>query len=171
MGYNTTAANFSTNITGFDSADEFISVWKNNTWDDNNWLWTMYYGDDSGTDFILNQYDVIRITLNDGDGYILIPMNYTGTCNCSKTIKLQAGHVNRGYNYTCLCVATNASTSNLSNLAGFLNLPEGDILSRWNNGSHKWNGHITGFTWIDYPNWKYCVIESKISTDVVWVME
>lgn len=171
-GDNTTAANFSSDIPGFDDPSESISVWKNDTWDEENWLWQMYYGDGSGVDFELNKFDVVRIILLDEVGNVTIPMNTTGACCCSRTVYLRAGGLNRGYNYTCLCIdPLNASVDNLSDIANFIDLDNFDIVSMWNPNSRKWVGHIQGFTWNDYDTATFRVFETKIASDKTWVME
>jgi hypothetical protein len=174
-GFNTTAANFTNgNITGFDEADEYISVWKNASWDNDSWMWINYYGDGNGTDFDLRRFDIIRIHLNDSDTTTLVWMNDTIIdCNCSGVSIDLKYSTNRGYNYTCLCVNISGTAyTTLKAIALQSPLETGESIAWWNNAYYRWESWIIGHTpdELNYNINSYDVFETKVSTDRTWVL-
>ena len=179
-GSNTTAANFSTNITGFDEANEYISVWKNDIWSTEDWMWIKYYGDGSGIDFELNRFDVVRIYLDDGDSTIVIIMNDTEhieTCS-GRTVNLsypstRGIHHNRGYNYTCFCVnVSGCGCGTLKAVALNSPLTNGESIAYWDSDYYLWRVWIVGFTpdSMNYNIDDYSVFETKVNSNKQWVM-
>lgn len=173
-GDNTTAANFSDNITGFDEASEYISVWKNSSWSDTDWKWQNYYGNDVGDDFLINRFDVVRIYLDDGEGYITIDMYDTQEiCECSgKSVNLSYS-TNRGYNYTCFCVDVSITGyDTLKKVAQQSPLTTGESIAWWNNSSYQWEVWIVSITpdSFNHDVSDYDVFETKVSTNKTWVL-
>lgn len=173
-GSNCTASQFAANITGFDEESEFISVWKNDTWDVDNWKWTMYYGDGSGNNFQLNRFDVVRINLDDGDDTIIVEMtDYDEIDNCtSRSVDLTYG-TNRGYNYTCYCVNTTyCGYTTLKAVAQQSPLVSGQSVAWWNESKYDWEIWIIDATpdSMNHDIGSFDVFETKVSANRTWVM-
>lgn len=129
--------------------------------------WVKYYGNQTGTNFTINTYDVIKIYLDDGAGTILINMTANPDITYNQSRNVSMTMYDWGYNYTGF---TNYTSSNLSNIYTAMALSTGYFLALWNETTYTWNFHIGGFTFLDKQVHQYDVIVSKISTDRYWEM-
>ena len=165
LGGNTSASSVGDLITGFDESSEYIAIWFNDTWSSEG-LWTKYYGDDSGTDFNVHTYDVIKIYLTDS-GAQIITMNASSSFDYteSRTVQL-INSTNKGANFT----GYTGSPTSLSLLSSDIGLANGEVISLWNNSSYTWQIFIVGF-WepsISVP--KNSIIYTKVGDTRSWTI-
>lgn len=129
--------------------------------------WVKYYGNQTGTNFTINTYDVIKIYLDDGAGTILINMTANPDITYNQSRNVSMTMYDWGYNYTGF---TNYTSSNLSNIYTAMALSTGYFLALWNETTYTWNFHIAGFTFLDKQVHQYDVIVTKISQNRYWEM-
>lgn len=173
-GDNCTLSDVAENITGFDEEREYVAVWVNSTWDDDDWCWDKYFGDDSGIDATVHQLDVIKVFMYDGAGEQMITMNSSTLIDCNRTVTLDYTGTtgNKGYNYTCYCCNIK-DLMNLSEMADEIGLQFGEVVSWWDNSSYEWRGWIEGISSETYDytiNVTSPIFETKVHTDVDWVI-
>lgn len=162
------------NLTGFDEASEWVAVWDaNQAWDDDDWCWIKYYGDDTGSGTqTVNQFDVIYSYLTDSGVQVVKPVPEPSEC-CPKNIELDYKGVNgnKGYNYTCYCINASDYSLTLKSIAQGIPLQTGEVLAYWDTATWEWRAWIEGIT----PdalnvniNRDWIVFETKVHTDVTW---
>jgi len=169
-----TLSDVAAKIANFDEAEEYVAVWSNSSWDDDNWCWIKYYGDASGDNANVYQLDIIKVYLTDS-GTQTISMSSSTGISCSRTVYLDytgtAG--NKGYNYTCYCCDISGEGLYISDIADEIGLQSGEVVSWWDNTSYEWRGWIEGISHSDYDyaiNNTCPIFETKIHTDVSWVV-
>jgi len=172
-GENGTLSDVADNMSGFDSASEFIAVWNATNWTTNEGCWQKYYGDGSGNDAEVTKLDVIRTYLAD-TGRQQINMTSTDIISCARTVDLHflGSDINKGYNYTCYCCDIK-DLYNLSTIASAIPLQTGEVLSWWDNSTQQWRAWIVGISHTDYNytvNVTSPIFETKIHTNVSWVI-
>ena len=144
LGTNTTASVVDDDIVGFDELAEYMSIWRNGTWGGTaigNWV--TYYGDESGTDFSIYTYDVIKIYLTDSDTQLInMTSNTDITYSNSRAVTLLNDSVTLGGNYTGY---TNTTSTTLGDIATAAGLDSGEYLNLWNETTFTWNFYIVGF--------------------------
>ena len=167
LGGNITASDFAVNISGFDESNEYIAIWNNGTWDDNNANWLMYYGDGTGTDFTLHTFNIIHVYLTDSGTQVINMtentfMNYTN----SKTYPLRNFTNNKGYNYSGYNRPTSTTLSSINSSIG---LEAGEFLALWNETNYNWDIYISDLPISDKDVHQWDVILTKVENDETWV--
>lgn len=175
-GDNGTLSDVAALVANFDEADEYVAVWNSSSWDDDDWCWIKYYGDDSGTDANVNQLDVIKIYMTDTEDMQEITMVTSDLLDCERTVDLfyTGEDGNKGYNYTCYCCDLSGGGVDVSDIADNIGLQTGEVVSWWDNSSQEWRGWIEGISHTDYDyaiDVSMPIFETKIHTDVSWVIE
>jgi hypothetical protein len=163
----TTASDLKDNyITGLDSSSEYIQVWNASTWDTNTWMWETYFGNGSGTDFNINEFDVIRVNLDDS-GTQEISMVRDVDYIKGRTVYLNKTDENRGYNYTSY---GNEITEYIGTIASNIGLDTGEVISWWDDSNYEWNGYIVDISPAAYNITVSgrAIFETKVGTNKIW---
>lgn len=165
LGSNTSAWNVSQQITGFDEAGEYIATWNGTIWDATNGLWKLYYGDESGTNWSIHTFDVVKVVLTDvGSQTITVNANLYVDYDTSKSKVLTNTTSNYGYNYS----GYNMPTTTTSALNTSIGLTLGDFVGVWNRTSFDWDIFISGFEFMNYRVDRFGVIITKVSGTKTW---
>jgi len=140
----TNALNVSQQIDGMDEAEEYIGKWCNGTWADDNATWQHFHPDnETGTNFNVETFDIIKVYLTDsGTQNIDMYENTSVTYTDSRTITLWNDSINKGYNYT----AFNSDTpSTLGAINTSIGLEAGEAVGVWDNSTYVWKWCIAFF--------------------------
>jgi len=154
LGHNTTASVVGGNITGFDEASEYIAIWNNGTWSDDNANWNLYYGDADGTNWNIHTFDIVKVYLTDSGTtqvYMGNNSNIDYTNNRNQTL-MDNSTAGKGYNYNCS--AKSSFSSDLSTINSTVGLTYGsgwaEAVGVWNDsdeGNPKWDWWFAGFAY------------------------
>ena len=143
MGDNISASEVAQIIPGFNEATEHISIW--NMSETGYPLWDVYYGDDSGTDWEVHTFDIIRIYLTDsGTIDVEMEVNEDIDYDAGRNITCTYSSDNKGYNYVGWSNTTSKTLSTINSSCS--NLSSGDCLAWWDNSSYSW------VFWFSYYN-------------------
>jgi len=168
LGTNTTAYYVGLNITGFDEADDNISIWRNGTWGGSNVAnWVTFHGDDSGTNFSIYTFDVVRVVLTDSGTQTL---NMTANTNidydASRNYTWSNSSVNKGYNYTGKNTVGSTTLSAINTSVG---LEAKEMLAVWNRTTFTWNIWLVEWYETDATVARWAILTSKVEDNEYWV--
>ena len=160
------AVSLKSKISGLNSASEYIQVWKSESWSTSDWLWQTYYGNDTGTNFTVDEFDVVRVYLADS-GTVDIEMVRDGDDIIGRNVYLNDTTTNRGYNYTSYA---NVTTEYIGTIASNIGLDTGEVISWWDGSNYEWKGYIVGISPSAYNVTVSgrAVFETKVGTNEVW---
>ena len=170
LGQNKSAWYVAQQIANFDESSEYIAKWCNDTWSDEDGLWSKYFGDGTGNNFSVYTFDVIKIYLTDaGTQDISMIANSDINYNSQRTVTIINSTLNKGYNYT-------GYTSTIDNTLGGINgtnltLNPGYSIGVWDNSTYQWIHFIAYFEMnadTSVQRWNVC--ETKVSTTRQWTI-
>jgi hypothetical protein len=172
LGSNTSAYHVAQHIENFNGANEYISVWKNDTFCMINELWQPYYGDASGTNWTINTFDVIKVYL-DGVGTQVInmtgnnEMNYSANRNQTLNNNVTLG---KGYNYVAWLKEDSTSLSLINSTVG---LEWDDMYSKrvslWNQTTYTYNNWFAGWSFNDKNVHQWNVLAFRIGSNTKYL--
>jgi len=129
-------------------------------------MWETYFGNGSGTDFNINEFDVIRVNLDDS-GTQEISMVRDVDYIKGRTVYLNKTDENRGYNYTSY---GNEITEYIGTIASNIGLDTGEVISWWDDSNYEWNGYIVDISPAAYNITVSgrAIFETKVGTNKIW---
>ena len=167
LGSNVSAWDVAQVLTGFDEANDNISIWRNGTWGGSaigNWV--TYHGDTSGTNFNIYTFDVIQVYLTDsGTQTFNMTANPDIDYSLTRNVTLINEAHTKGGNYTGY---TNSTSTNLSSIATSIGMSNYYYLSLWNETNYQWDMYIVGFGGTNSAVHQYDVVFTKVSTTRYW---
>jgi len=167
LGESTTLSNVSSQITGFDEASEYVGVWGNDTWSSSYLAWTVYHGDDSGTDATVQTFDPIIVYLTDsGTQSINMYINLSVTYTDSLTHNMSNVSSAKGYNFSCY---NKEASTTLSDVNTSIGLGEGEGLAVWDNSTYNWVWYIVIID--NNPTQavdQWNIVQTKVEDQEVW---
>ena len=170
LGSNVSAYNVSLDIEpSLDDATEYIAIWNASTWDSTNGCWEIYYpSTDTGTNFTITTFMVIKINVDDSAGTTYINMTANDDMNygSSRTYTwVNNSAMNKGYNYTS---KNTPSDTTLSAINTSVTLQSGEAIAVWNEDIYVWQWWIPGFYEPDVTVERWDVIQSKVEDTEYW---
>jgi len=154
LGDNTTAvdcADIIDNSSGITfNSGEYISIWNksgnyNNDWYVNGWWYEYHPYNDSGDNFDIHTYDIVKIYLTESGGDTQIDMvgNEDMSYSNSRSVSLTTSTAGKNY----VGWTDNAATT-LKDIADThisTTLDSGEAIYYWNETNYVWNIYIVGF--------------------------
>jgi len=127
--------------------------------------WVKYYGNETGTNFTVNTFDVVKIYLDDGAGTITFNMTANPDWNYSAGRTFPLTEYDYGYNYTGWIPSASTTLSDENTSIG---LSPGYFLALWNETTFLWNFWISNFGFANKNIHQYDVVVTKVSEDRSW---
>jgi hypothetical protein len=128
------------------SAGEYVAVWTATSWGDDG-LWQYYYPhDDSGTNFNIDTFMVIKVYITDDSGDIQLSMTAdTGTTYTSARELTLTNAANLGGNYVGWTDDLATTASEIANTKISTTLDADEQIWYWNEVTYDWDYYIVGF--------------------------
>ena len=129
-------------------------------------LWNYYWGDNTGSNFTVKTFDVIRTYLTDsGTQTINTTVNPDMDYDASYSYTWSNSSINYGYNYTAFNRVTNTS---LSAINASVTLQNGEAIGLWNKTTYTWNWFLPTFYEVDVTVPRWSIIISKVEDTEVY---
>jgi hypothetical protein len=129
------------NLLSFSSSNNYIAIWNSSSWDSTNWLWELYRGDGSGSNFTVAKGDIIKTYITGGgsiDFTMFMGDCYSDRCENADVVKTS---INKGYNYIGHWNDYDENLNDIDNNLGF-----GEVLAWWDTSEYEWKAYIVGIT-------------------------
>jgi len=140
-----TASTVAEDIADFDESAEYIAAWVGTTWDIDDGLWIYYYGDESGTDFDVDVFDIIKVYLTDSGTQEISMDADSGTDYTSAREVTLTNDINNGGNYVGWTDDAATTASEVANTHISTTLDAGEFIYYWDETNYEWDYYIVGF--------------------------
>jgi len=154
LGDNTTAvdcADIIDNSSGITfNSGEYISIWNksgnyNNDWYVNGWWYEYHPYNDSGDNFDIHTYDIVKIYLTESGGDTQIDMVGNADMSYSNSRSVSLTTSTAGKNYVGWTDNAATTLKDIADTHISTTLDSGEAIYYWNETNYVWNIYIVGF--------------------------
>jgi len=152
LGENTTASEVADLIDDedeitFGDTSEYIGIWnKSKEWHMTTHHWSDYCpSDESGDNFNVNTYDVIRIKVSDDNGDCTFIMTENSDIDYSNSREVTLTTLATGRTLVGWTNTSMLTGSDIANTKITTTLDNGEIIYYWNETNYNWDYYIVGF--------------------------